>query len=46
MQLFSIFLRGQGGPRGPYLKIEFSGLLYSREQEIPAGFYPIKKYCS
>ena len=35
-----------GGPRGPNLKIEFLSLLYAKEQELPASFYPIKKYCS
>ena len=37
---------GRGGPRGPNLKIKFLCILYPREQELPASFHPIKKYCS
>ena len=41
-----LHVKGQGGPRGPNLNIEFLSLLYAKEQELPASFYPIKKYCS
>ena len=34
MQTLQRNLRGQGGPRGPNLKIEFSCILYSREQQL------------
>ena len=35
-------LKGQGVPRGPTLNIEFLEFLDTREQELPASFYPIK----
>ena len=37
---------GQGVLRGPTFKIEFLEFLDTREQELPAGFYLIRKYCS
>ena len=42
----SLNLKGQGVPRGPSLKIEFLWSLYAEEQELPTGFYRIKKYSS
>ena len=35
-----------GGLWVPTFEIEFLGFLQSREQELPAAFYRIKKYCS
>ena len=41
------YFKGAGGGLWvPTLEIEFLDFLHSREQELPAAFYRIKKYCS